>query len=111
MRNPGFDSGCLKSFLIRINNYILLGVTAHREGINGEDNIFSCAFCSTTIKYIDHAPHDVETSNCSDWGKGLHNTEVACLLLSQQLQVRFSEFPNFSEEKLLMSLRLIDGAG
>ena len=79
----------------------MLGVTAHREGINGEDNIFSCAFCSTTIKYIDHAPHDVETSNCSDWGRGLHGKEVAYLLLTQQPGFNYQHSRNLSRGKII----------
>ena len=45
-------------------------------------------------------------------GASLHRTEVAYLLLTQQPQVRFTAFLKFfSEEKLLMLLKLINGAG
>ena len=44
--------------------------------------------------------------------RGLHSTEVAYLLLTQQPWVRFPVFPNsFSEEKLSILLRIINCPG
>ena len=67
----------------------------------------------TTDVWTNDAGNDVDVwASVVKWGRGgLHSTEVAFFLLTQQPRVWFPALPKFSQEKFVMLLRFITCAG